>query len=108
MSSTIAQRQVIEKEDTVYKKNDKVKFEANKGFENFFTGSLLEIRPMSIDKLQGLRAKVASVDEWLSGDIREEWYHSDDLSRTNYRYVDFSKASEKDFYKKANKLLGGS
>lgn len=42
-----------------------------KGIENFLTGSLLEIRPMSIDKLQGLRVKVASVDEWLSGDIRE-------------------------------------
>lgn len=43
-----------------------------KGVENFLTGSLLEIRPMSIDKLQGLRPKVASVDEWLSGDIRED------------------------------------
>lgn len=43
-----------------------------KGIENFLTGSLLEIRPMSIDKLQGLRAKIATVDEWLSGDIRED------------------------------------
>ena len=43
-----------------------------KGIENFLTGSLLEIRPMSIDKLQGLRAKVSTVDEWLSGDIRED------------------------------------
>ena len=43
-----------------------------KGIENFVTGSLLEIRPMSIDKLQGLRCKVATVDEWLSGDIRED------------------------------------
>jgi phage terminase large subunit-like protein len=43
-----------------------------KGIENFLTGSLLEIRPMRIDKLQGLRVKVASVDEWLSGDIRED------------------------------------
>lgn len=43
-----------------------------KGVENFLTGSLLEIRPMSIDKLQGLRAKIATVDEWLSGDIRED------------------------------------
>lgn len=42
-----------------------------KGIENFITGSLLEVRPMSIDKLQGLRIKVATVDEWLSGDIRE-------------------------------------
>lgn len=43
-----------------------------KGVENFLTGSLLEVRPMSINKLQGLRPKVSSVDEWLSGDIRED------------------------------------
>jgi len=43
-----------------------------KGIENFLTGSLLEVRPMSIDKLQGLRPKVATVDEWLSGDVRED------------------------------------
>lgn len=43
-----------------------------KGIQNFLTGSLLEVRPMSIDKLQGLRAKVCTVDEWLSGDIRED------------------------------------
>lgn len=43
-----------------------------KGIENFLTGSLLEIRPMSIDKLQGLRCKYATVDEWLSGDVRED------------------------------------
>lgn len=43
-----------------------------KGVENFLTGSLVEIRPMSINKLQGLRCKVATVDEWLSGDIRED------------------------------------
>ena len=43
-----------------------------RGIENFITGSLLEIRPMSIDKLQGLRCKIATVDEWLSGDIRED------------------------------------
>lgn len=43
-----------------------------KGIENFLTGSILEIRPMSIDKLQGLRCKVATVDEWLSGDLRED------------------------------------
>jgi len=43
-----------------------------KGIENFLTGSLLEIRPMSVNKLQGLRCKVASIDEWLSGDIRED------------------------------------
>ena len=43
-----------------------------KGIENFLTGSLLEIRPMKIDKLQGLRVKVATIDEWLSGDTRED------------------------------------
>jgi phage terminase large subunit-like protein len=43
-----------------------------KGIENFLTGSLLEIRPMSINKLQGLRTKYSTVDEWLSGDIRED------------------------------------
>lgn len=43
-----------------------------KGVENFLTGSLLEVRPMSINKLQGLQIKVATVDEWLSGDIRED------------------------------------
>ena len=43
-----------------------------KGVENFLTGSLLEIRPMAINKLQGLRPKVATIDEWLSGDLRED------------------------------------
>ena len=43
-----------------------------KGIENFFTNSLLEIRPLSINKLQGLRVKYATVDEWLSGDLRED------------------------------------
>ena len=42
-----------------------------KGIQNFLTNSVLEVRPMAIDKLQGLRVKVATVDEWLSGDIRE-------------------------------------
>ena len=43
-----------------------------KGIENFLTGSLLEIRPMTIDKLQGIRCKMATIDEWLSGDVRED------------------------------------
>lgn len=43
-----------------------------RGIENFLTGSLLEVRPMTIDKLQGLRPKFSTVDEWLSGDIRED------------------------------------
>lgn len=52
---------------------DRIKLASTKkGIENFLTGSVLEIRPMSIDKLQGARPKIASVDEWLSGDIRED------------------------------------
>lgn len=43
-----------------------------KGIENFLTNSIIEIRPMTIDKLQGLRCKVATIDEWLSGDVRED------------------------------------
>lgn len=43
-----------------------------KGIENFLTGSILEVRPMSIAKLQGLRPKISSIDEWLSGDLRED------------------------------------
>ena len=43
-----------------------------KGIENFLTGSLLEVRPMSIDKLQGLRPKISTIDEWLSGDIKDD------------------------------------
>lgn len=43
-----------------------------KGVENFLTGSLLEVRPMTINKLQGLRPKVSTIDEWLSGDLRED------------------------------------
>lgn len=43
-----------------------------KGIENFMTGSLLEVRPMSINKLQGLQCKIATIDEWLSGDLRED------------------------------------
>ena len=43
-----------------------------KGIENFLTGSIIQIRPMSIDKLQGLKVKVATIDEWLSGDVRED------------------------------------
>lgn len=52
---------------------DRVKLSSTKkGIENFLTGSLLEIRPMAIDKLQGARPKISSIDEWLSGDIRED------------------------------------
>lgn len=43
-----------------------------KGIENFLTGSYLEVRPMSVDKLQGLRPKVTTIDEWLSGDVKED------------------------------------
>jgi phage terminase large subunit-like protein len=60
-------------QNTTGSKANRVKLASTKkGIENFLTGSLLEIRPMSIDKLQGLRPKIAGVDEWLSGDIRED------------------------------------
>lgn len=60
-------------QNTTGSKANRVKLAATKkGIENFITGSLLQIRPMSIDKLQGLRVKVATIDEWLSGDIRED------------------------------------
>ena len=60
-------------QNTTGSKANRVKLASTKkGVENFLTGSLLEIRPMNIDKLQGLRVKIASVDEWLSGDIRED------------------------------------
>lgn len=60
-------------QNTTGSKANRVKLASTKkGIQNFLTGSLLEVRPMSIDKLQGLRVKVATVDEWLSGDIRED------------------------------------
>lgn len=60
-------------QNTTGSKALRVKLASTKnGIENFLTGSLLEVRPMSINKLQGLRCKVASVDEWLSGDVRED------------------------------------
>lgn len=59
--------------NTTGSKANRVKLASTKkGIENMLTGSLLEIRPMSIDKLQGLRCKYATVDEWLSGDVRED------------------------------------
>jgi phage terminase large subunit-like protein len=60
-------------QNTTGSKANRVKLASTKkGVENFLTGSMLEIRPMTINKLQGLRAKVATVDEWLSGDLRED------------------------------------
>lgn len=60
-------------QNTTGSKANRVKLASTKkGIENFLTGSLLDIRPMSIDKLQGLRPKVSTIDEWLSGDIRED------------------------------------
>lgn len=60
-------------QNTTGSKSDRVKLASTKkGIENFLTGSLLEIRPMRVDKLQGLRCKVATIDEWLSGDVRED------------------------------------
>lgn len=59
--------------NTTGAKANRVKLASTKkGIENFLTGSLLEVRPMSIDKLQGLRSPINTVDEWLSGDIRED------------------------------------
>ena len=60
-------------QNTTGSKANRVKLASTKkGVENFLTGSMLEVRPMSINKLQGLRCKIATVDEWLSGDIRED------------------------------------
>ncbi|ALY08982.1 terminase large subunit [Arthrobacter phage Gordon] len=60
-------------QNTSGSKANRVKLASTKkGIENFLTGSILEIRPMSINKLQGLRPFVSTVDEWLSGDIRED------------------------------------
>jgi len=60
-------------QNTTGSKADRVKLASTKkGIENFLTGSILEIRPMSINKLQGLRPKVVTIDEWLSGDVRED------------------------------------
>lgn len=60
-------------QNTTGSKANRVKLASTKmGVQNFLTGSLLESRPMSIDKLQGLRCKIVTVDEWLSGDIRED------------------------------------
>ena len=59
--------------NTTGSKADRVKLASTKlGIQDFITGSLLEARPMRIDKLQGLRCKIATVDEWLSGDVRED------------------------------------
>jgi phage terminase large subunit-like protein len=60
-------------QNTTGNKMNRVKLASTKkGIENFLTGSLLEIRPMKVDKLQGLRPKISTVDEWLSGDVRED------------------------------------
>jgi phage terminase large subunit-like protein len=60
-------------QNTTGSKANRVKLASTKkGIENFLTGSILEIRPMAINKLQGLRPKIATVDEWLSGDLRED------------------------------------
>ena len=60
-------------QNTTGSKANRVKLASTKkGIQNFITGSLIEVRPMSINKLQGLRCKVATIDEWLSGDVRED------------------------------------
>ena len=60
-------------QNTTGSKANRVKLASTKrGVENFLTGSILEVRPMAIDKLQGLRPRISTIDEWLSGDIRED------------------------------------
>ena len=60
-------------QNTTGSKANRVKLASTKkGIENFITNSLIEVRPMTIDKLQGLRCKIATIDEWLSGDVRED------------------------------------
>jgi len=60
-------------QNTTGSKADRQKLASTKkGIEDFMTNSLLEIRPMSVDKLQGMRPKVTTIDEWLSGEIRED------------------------------------
>lgn len=60
-------------QNTTGSKANRVKLASTKrGVENFLTGSILEVRPMSINKLQGLRPKISTIDEWLSGDLRED------------------------------------
>ena len=60
-------------QNTTGSKANRVKLASTKkGIENFLTGSMIQVRPMSIDKLQGLKVKVATIDEWLSGDVRED------------------------------------
>ena len=60
-------------QNTTGSKANRVKLASTKkGIENFLTGSILQVRPMSIDKLQGLKVKIATIDEWLSGDVKED------------------------------------
>ena len=60
-------------QNTTGSKANRVKLASTKkGIENFLTGSMLQVRPMSIDKLQGLKVKIATIDEWLSGDVKED------------------------------------
>lgn len=60
-------------QNTTGSRADRTKLASTKlGIQNFITGSILEVRPMSIDRLQGLKAKICTIDEWLSGDIRED------------------------------------
>ena len=82
--------------NTTGSKANRVKLASTKkGIENFLTGSLLEIRPMSIDKLQGSRAKIFTIDEWLSGDVREDVIGAAEQSATkNGDYLIIAMSSE--------------
>lgn len=75
--------------------NRKLLAPTKKGIENFLTGSICEIRPMTINKLQGLRAKLATVDEWLSGDLREDVIGAIEQGASkNYDYLIVAISSE--------------
>ena len=66
-----------------------------KGIENFFTGSIIEIRPMTVDRLQGLKCKIATIDEWLSGDVREDVMGAIEQSASkNHDYLIVATSSE--------------
>lgn len=82
--------------NTTGSKANRVKLASTKkGIENFLTGSLLEIRPMSVDKLQGSRAKIFTIDEWLSGDVREDVIGAAEQSATkNGDYLIIAMSSE--------------
>ena len=96
-------------QNTTGSKANRVKLASTKkGIENFLTGSLLEVRPMSINKLQGLRPKVSTVDEWLSGDIREDVVGAIEqgASKLYYRLDSIDEVANPAMWIKANPNIG--